>query len=110
MFLGELGLRGLKDIGGTMFEMDKIPIRGTYGYNVRLVYLVRGNNYVPFFQTNIPQEIWNMEESDILRKTVLDFINPRGKEFSSGLEEDTNNVAFRFPQPPQDNLLRLPQI
>jgi len=109
MFLGELGLRGLKDIGGTIVT-DVIPIRGTKGYTISLVYERRGNQYTSFFQTNIPQEIWNMEESDILRKTVLDFINPKGKEFSLGLEEDTKNVALRFLHPPQDNLLSLLRV
>ena len=108
MFLGE---RLIGTGRGMTVETDDISVPGTIGVKVRLVYLPRGNRYTSYFQTNIPREIWNMEESDILRKVVLDFINPKGRELSPpAFEEDTKNVALRFLHPPQDNLLSLPRV
>ena len=91
--------------------MRFISIPETKGYTISLVHQVQEGEVVTYFRTNIPRKIWDHKESDILKQWVLDFINPKGRELSPPVfEENTNNVAFRFPQLPQDNLLNLPQI
>ncbi len=94
MFLGELGLKGLREVGGA-FEYDPIPVKGTHGYSVKLTHQIeKDGSLATYFQTNIPQEIWVLEESSILRERVVQTINLRGKEVRRGMMTDTHNVIF----------------
>ena len=102
MFLGELGLKGLRKTGGT-FEYDSIPVKGTIGYSVKLTHQTEEDgSLTTYFQTNIPQEIWVLEESSLLREKVAQLINPRGNEVRRGMMTDTHNVIFMII--PQANI------
>lgn len=73
MFLGELGLAGLKDIGGRI-ESDPIEVPNAMGVTVSLNQEADGDNTLTYFRTNIPEDIWNDKSSVLLRKAVLRFI------------------------------------
>ena len=105
MFLGELGLRGLKDIGGTIVT-DEIPIPDTKGYTISLVHQVQEGKIVTYFQTNISESIWNQRENGLLRRKVIKFINPNPAKtmIGTGTDEKTQHVAFRLCKPESNSL------
>lgn len=99
MFLGELGINGLRDIGG-IIKMDGIPIPGTIGYTVSSVYESKDGKVRAFYLTNIPEEVWSFPESQALKREVLRIIRPpKNCIIKKGFEEETRNVCLQITTP-----------
>ncbi len=106
-FLGELGLKGLREIGipdedtGAPFTESTTPIDKTIGYSIELIHKTGSDGKInSFLQTQIPEDVWGDDDFYILRRAAANTINKEGKAMKVGATADNPNVVFQMYRPP----------